>query len=512
MQQIKIPDCSLGVNKDLMPEELAAGAWSDAKNMRSYRGFMERIGGFYDQFDAPSVTPYYIAPYQTSTVTYWIHAGLANVYADDGTARTNVTPASPFTGAIDNRFSGGTLSGIHYINNGVEVPHYWAGDTLQDFATLTNWTANWKCRALRPFREFLFAVNMTEGSFNYPHKVRWSSAVQPGSIPDTWDYTDATREAGYVELADTTDPLVDALPLGDALIIYGERSMHRASYIGGDAGFQFQRIPTVAGLLNVGCVVDTPVGHVFLSVGDVYLFDGVSAPQSIATGQVRDWIFETMDSENYERSFLVTNPNKGELLICFPSSGKSACDKAAVWNWTERKWGTRDLPLVTYGAHGPVADASTSTAWNTYPGITWATINRNWVEESIQLNTTTTLFTRTYPAISAYDYGGQDEGVDMSSYLERTGIGFDDTVKQYTDISINVDAPVGTLLTVYLGAAMVQGKAPTYQAGQTFTVGTSYKINAIAKGRSAAIKITHTGEAQWRIRSYSIGVQPAGRY
>jgi hypothetical protein len=74
-----------------------------------------------------------------------------------------------------------------------------------------------------------------------------------------------------------------------------------------------------------------------------------------------------------------------------------------------------------------------------------------------------------------------------------------------------IDAPAGTEIEISIGASMNPAQAPTMRDPVTFTVGTTNKINTRISGRYAAIRFAHSGPAQWKIRSFSIGVQPQGK-
>lgn len=87
----KVSPCGGGVNKDLLPSELAPGAWSDALNMRFPNGFAERRRGVREAFTTPSVIPYAIETYQTATTRFLVRVGLAKVHVDDGTTVTEIT-------------------------------------------------------------------------------------------------------------------------------------------------------------------------------------------------------------------------------------------------------------------------------------------------------------------------------------------------------------------------------------------------------------------------------------
>lgn len=126
-----------GYIADALPQELPPNGWSFVQNIRFRDGYAERFNGSGQVFTTPSVTPYFITPYRVGTSKYWVHAGLANVYVDDGTTRTNLTPVSPYTGGVDDRWTGGSASGVLVINNGVDQPQFWGGNVANKFANLT---------------------------------------------------------------------------------------------------------------------------------------------------------------------------------------------------------------------------------------------------------------------------------------------------------------------------------------------------------------------------------------
>lgn len=511
MAMVKLPNVGQGVNLDLMPEELPDGVWSACQNVRFRNGFAERFGGMANIFDAPSVTPYFLTPYTTQTTRFIVHAGTGKVFVDDGTTRTDITPASDFTGTQDDRWTGGSGNGVLVLNNGVESPVYWAGNVANNLATLTGWNANWRCKALRPFKNFLVALNITKSGTAYPSMVKWSSPAVPGAIPSSWDEADVAQDAGEQELAETPDVLVDALPLGDALIIYKERSMYAMRFIGAPLIFSFQKLPGDDGLLARGCVADTPKGHVVLTSNDVVIHNGQGA-RSIANGRVRKYIFDNINKTTPERAFVCTNPPSNEVLICFPSVASENCDLAAVWNWNDNTWGFRSLSNVTYGEACQINSDAAFFNWALDTG-TWADDTTTWSESAFSPNESRLLLART-TAISAFDIASSELGSAMSASLERTGMTFGDasSVKLMRSTYPRFDAPAGTVLTLQVGAAMNPDEAPTYQAPVNFTVGQQHKVDSMVAGRFLALRINSSVDAVWRLRSLDADIVPMGGY
>lgn len=511
MAIVKINDCGGGVNKDLMPEELPENVWTACQNMRFRSGFAQRFGGIANIFDAPTVTPYYVAPYSTQTTRYIVHAGTGKVFVDDGTTRTDITPASDFTGTQDDRWNGGALNGVLLMNNGVDVPHYWAGNVANNLAPLTGWDSNWRCKVLKPFKNYAIAINITKSGTAYPSMVKWSDEAVPGAVPSSWDSTNPALNAGEQDLGETPDVLVDALQLGDQMILYKERSMYSMSLIGSPFIFRFQRLPGDDGILSRGCVTNTPKGHVVLTSNDVVIHQGQGAT-SIADSRVRSFIFDNLNKTVSERAFVCTNPPTNEVLICFPSTESENCDLAAVWNWRDDTWGFRTLTNVTYGEACQVNSDAAFFNWALDTG-TWADDTTTWSQSEFSPNEYRLILSRT-TAISAFDIQTQDAGAAITSSLEKTAIQFGDPYsnKLIRSVYPRIEAPAGTVVNVLVGGAMYATETPTYSAPVSFTVGSDIKIDSFATGRFLAVKFESTADAVWRIRSYDVDVVKMGAY
>lgn len=419
---------------------------------------------------------------------------------------------SNFTGAIDNRWTGGILNGVMVLNNGVDQPAYWGG--TGNLQNLPGWNTTWKCSSMRPFKNFLMAFNITKGSVNYPNMVKWSTTLVPGSISNggDWDETNAALDAGEQDLAETPDILVDALPLGDTMIIYKERSMYAATYVGQPYIFRFQRLPGDSGMLAAGCATQTPLGHVVLTAGDVVLNSGQGVT-SIANAAVRDYIFKNIDSTNYKRSFVTANPQKSEVWICFPFGSSATCNKAMVWNWDSKAWGVRNLTNVTYGAFGQINIAAANLTWASDTDA-WNTDASFWNENEYSPAEARLLMCHSTPLISLQDTGSTDFGTQIVANLERSGFDMGDpySIKTIRGIRPRIDGINGDVVNIQVGAAMSAHSAPIWSSAVPFTIGSSVKADLFASGRFMSVRFTNTAYGAWRLKSFDIDYVDAGAY
>jgi len=512
MATITIPTIGqYGVIKDQPSHELPINAWSDAVNMRFRENAAERFKGEKSPFDTPAVTPYWITQYNAGTSRWWIHAGLSAIYADNGSSRSTITPSSAPTGGIDDRWSGGVLNGILVANNGIDVPITWNGSGVM--LNLTAWPSDLRAAVVKPFKNFVVAVDITKNvgttDDRYPHMIKWSSPAVPGALPDSYDETDTTKLSGELEIAEDPSLMVDMLPLADSMIIYKEASMWSMTTTGDQEVFRVQRLPGSVGALARGCVANTDVGHVVLTPGDVILHNGQGV-KSIITGVMRRWIFNQIDSTNRKRSFVVTNPPASEVWVCFPELGSEACTLAAVWNWLTGAWSIRTLNNVTYGAVGQI-DYSVLSTWAA-SGDTWNDAVTAWNQDELSPAQLRLLTTHTAPDIRAVDVSATFAGTVFTSYLERTGLSFDDTntVKLMRSVTPRIDAAAGTQVQIQIGGVNDVEKPVEWSDPVTYTVGSSVRAYSFASGKYLAIRFQSLDNQPFLLRSYDVDVQKMG--
>lgn len=510
MSYVTVPTSGeYGLVADQPAQELPINAWSRVENMRFRGGKAERFGGHQLIFSAPSVTPYHVVTYETGGKRYVVHAGLSAVYADDGTTRTNITGTAP-TGATTDRWTSAVLTGVLVLNNGKDSPMYWGGSG--SLTTLTAWNSGWKCRSIGAFKNFLVAFGITKSGTEYPHMVKWSVPADPGTVPTSWDEADPTNLAGEQDLSETTDQAVDQLVLGDANILYKQRSMYAMRFIQGSSVFEFRRIPGNYGMLARGCAAVTPFGHVVLANGDIVIHDGTSEPQSIVSDRLKAWFFQTqLDSVSAEKSFVVANPSRSEVWICYPEVGQTTCTAALVWNWDSKSWGTRDLPSVNHATAGVItyvdSDTFDSGGSETFDDDTALYNQDEFGPTELRL-----LMASNDPAIYIADTSSTFNGTAISAVLERTGIALDapEVVKTIKFLEPRIDAPIGTVIYITLGGAMTAEEAPTWGSRITYTVGSTYRAYGFATGRFLAVRFESDSGPKWVVKSYSLEVEKRG--
>ena len=206
----------LGIVTDVLPVQLPPNAWTGGQNVRVRDAKIVKFKGHEEYLDPASGSAtwdggtadvvYWAMPAAEGANYYWIYCGLNDVRIYDGTTDVEITNAGgDYSATADLNWTGGLLGGIPIINNGVDDPQFLASFDLVTpvkFADLTNWPANTTCKAMRVFKNYLIALNVTKSGTDHPTLVKWSDGASIGSVPGSWDETDPTTDAGETDLAE----------------------------------------------------------------------------------------------------------------------------------------------------------------------------------------------------------------------------------------------------------------------------------------------------------------------
>lgn len=366
MPEIDINDIAgKGVIRDEPAYQLPPEVWTQALNMRHRDNGMERMLGWSQVFGTPGVAPHFAMPVVSVSSAFWLYTSLTKGYVYDGSTHTDITRTvgGDYTAANTRDWNGTVFGGIPILNNGSDVPQMWGTLTVATKLTaLSNWVSTHRAKVIRSLGAYLIAINITKGASNFPHTVKWSSeAIQPGTVPGSWDETDATVDTGEYDLYDVNSGnLVEAMPLAGKMYLYKEQSTWVMRFVGGRAVFGFDTFLETAGILAPRCVSVTGDGkyQVVATQDDLIIHNG-AAPVSILDKRLRREIFASIDQTNYINSFLYTDPDNTEVLFCYPTNGMTHPNKAVVFNYKSGTITEKDGITYRNAASGRVQAAST---------------------------------------------------------------------------------------------------------------------------------------------------------
>lgn len=516
---------SVGLVRDTPASDLPPEAFSFGQNVHMDAGRIQNAQG-HEAFFTPQVAPYWLLPTQTATNAWWIYAGLNKVRVTDGTTDADITRVSgDYTATADTRWCGGVLGTIPILNNGVDPPQQWDRNPANPLVDLQNWPVGEVAAVVRPFLSFLVRLDITRGGVRYPQLVGWSSAADPGTVPNSWDPADPTTLAGERPLSQTDGPVVDMLPISQNVnIIYKSDSIHAMRFVeGSQEVFDFWEIGGETGILAKNCVAYIPQlnAHFVFATNDIVLCDGQSVA-SILFDRYKEEVFESIDPVNGFRSFVALDTKEQKAWACFPEQGHEFPNKALVFDWRTKALGMRDLPSCAHISHGVLNPPGISERrWDDEPSVAWKDAHFRWNER--RFNPMTKRIVQASPLVPDVTQinGATFNGVAPECILEREDFvylpndkgGFSKNTtlsKQWGEAWLDIE---GTgQVEVYAGGRNVPNGPITYAPPEIFTIGEDSKVSLWEAGswRYPAYRLRIVSGGPWKLKALSFDMTPAG--
>ncbi len=498
-----------GVLLDLPANEAAQEFLTGGANVVMRQGFPQRIGGSRTVYSQNTVNPplhllNVRAPGGVTESNFWLVFGddevqameTSNIDAITGSALTAVS--SPW------QWSTTLLNNIPCFTNGLDAPRYWAGDVGTPAADLPNWPAGTICKSLAAFKFHLFALDIDGPSGHYESQILWSSAAAAGNVPATWTAA-ATNEAGDAILADTPGPCLCAVPLQDTLLIFKRSSTYGVNYIGGANVFAVRLLDSDRGALTRHAAIDVGGKVLVVTDGDIMLTDGVNW-QSIAVGRVRDYLFSQLDQDSYENLFVAHDRARGEVWICYPTTGNTYCTEALVYNVAADAWGLRTLNNVTHADVGVVNDTAADESWDV-DSEAWDDDNSAWNSANFSLATEQLIVANNTATLKLVD---DNTAVAVAASISRYDLAMGEPARQkfVRRVHVRTNATPGTLY-VRVGARNSPTGAVTWGAERALVPPAAF-VNARAQGRFVALEVRGQDTEVWQVTGLELEYELRG--
>ena len=508
-----------GINIDLSPYELPNEIWSQGNNIDFSNHRTNKALGYSQVFTAPAVQPIIAMPWTDYNLPYWFYASETKVYRTNGSINVNVTRQTAgadvnYTGDYDDGWTGTTFNGVLILNNRQDAPQFYDTATSK-MKDLTAWPTGWTTGVVRPFKNYLIALDVKDDTGTaFPSMVKWSDAAPLGGIPASWDPVNPAVQAGYNILPDTAGRCIEGKALNDTFFIYKSDAVWAMQFIGGNFIFSFRKVfSDDTGILSRDCVTEFNGKHFVVGVSDIYVHDGTSKKSVIANKMARSF-YTQINSEHVDKVKCVSDvPNK-EIWVYFPTvdSADGRANKALVWNWEVDDWSQRDLVNISYISTGVIADSPDDNYTWEYDNDGWNTDTTNWGENRFNPSRKS-LFIVNYDDSLFYkgNTGLTINGNDYYSYAERIGIDFGDD-QGYKYINSITPHIVGEgKVNVYVGTEHQQGSGIAWSQPQPFVVDQDYKVNFRESGRYIGVRFESASVNQWSLTGYTIEYSYEGR-
>lgn len=515
-----------GIIHDMPPHTLPLEAWSAGNNVRFHDAVVSRSQGEAAVLGTPSVAPYYLQYWNTLTGQYWFYANASAIYRTDGTSHVDVTRSvgGAYSGNTWPRWSGGVLSGIPIINHDAQADYPQEWDGTANFQDLTNWPSGWYAKIVRPFKNWLIALDMVRGGTAYPWEVRWSAAALPGTVPATWVGAPG-NDAGYTnKLAETSDFIVDCLQLGDLNIIYKDNTVWAQEWIGGNQVFAHRKRFGEFGMLAPDCARPFFSQHIVMSQDDIVMHNSIEA-RSIIDERNRRFLFDSIDRSFARHCCVAISTAKSEVLFAIPEFGSNGyLTLLAVWNWKTDTWSFRDIIDGGFISEGVVPQVSgftfDSSVGTTFDADTGAfderpsAVGRDVVASRIG---STLQFGQLYS-------GYQNFATNYTSYVERTGLQIagvardgtpvidPEAVKQVNGIIPLITADSGVTVKVRVGVQQKIDGPIAWTTPQVFDPNADTKVDCTVTGKLIGVRFESNSGGRWKMNGYGLDVKVIARF
>lgn len=258
----------------------------------------------------PAATWYEIASVDSDT-----QVTLTTPYA--GTTQTGqaYTARKVFTGDTEDYWEAVTFYGAAavtqgspgdrwYATNGTDRVVAWDG-LMDQVYLLTDLDSCW---SLAVHKNILIYINITYGGANRSTAVRTSAIGEPENV--------STKEAAEFVVHDGSDALQAGYTLGENLVLYGERSITLAQFIGEPLVFVFRNVIDGLGPRSGRAVADFGDYHSFIGPDTLYVFDGVSLTE--ADGHIWREVIRQSSPARLNLINSVFDEENGELVWVIP--------------------------------------------------------------------------------------------------------------------------------------------------------------------------------------------------
>jgi len=316
-----------------------------------------------------------------------IPSGITDItYVNPTTQRITLTTAyssAPYIGGqqilisgVNNYFNGkftvvsSTTTTIDYLAvPGASYPGGAVGSVSPAYTW--NYNPNWKSYYANFLRLYstpnvgsiLVAGNLTATALDdsteiYPVTIQWSQAFGLNQAPSTWEPT-VTNVANQLEVP-LRGPALDAFPSNGQFFLcsYWDTVVFSPlNYSTTSAPILGVRLYNQGrGLLSSNCWCNTDKLVYGVDARDIWVFDGTDF-QGLGNQRVKNWFFDQLDPQYYDRVFMETNSQKNQVEIYYPDSNaiEGVPNRMLSYRYDLDVWNApREVESATFACESPI--------------------------------------------------------------------------------------------------------------------------------------------------------------
>lgn len=351
--------------------------------------------------------------YEVDSVTNDTNLVLVNTWEGPTQTTQPYTARRVFTGGLSNPWSTEVFydaqpddKDLWFATNGVDTMVKWDGLTDQ-VTRLTGLT--FSARELVSFKNMMIYVNIKENAGE--DKV---TSIKNSDVTKPEDVTNGL--AGEFIVTDGVDPLETVFRLADNLVIYGQRTIVIAAFVGDPLVFIFRTAVAGIGPISGRMVADFGDFHEFIGFDTQYSFDGVTLQE--AGSHVWREILRQRDPNRSALAFSHFDEENGDLLWVLPLT---ADDNTATEETPRTCWSEHYLEDV--GTNDPTPHTkrqfpfTASGFFERQTTLTWDAITDTW--ESVDFAWNDQFFSAAFP----FNLVTSEEGDVYTLNTSSTGAG-----------------------------------------------------------------------------------------
>lgn len=511
MPQVVITDLDkIGVISDVASFQTAPNAWTSARNVSFENGGVTKTG---NRSEIMVPTPENVNKiFNREGKVYFCTK--TKIYQATGIANIDISrTGAPYLPTSEWYVT--ELSNVAVFNNGADVPQVF-GPQDSKLSDMPHWgkeggaEKTWLTPRIRSYKSFLICLGMIESGDDHSQRIRWSDITLPNEPPPSWDATDATRSAGFNDLSEARGKPIEAMTMGDNLILYTTQEVFMMSYIGGNNIFSFRKIFDNISILSPECVAPVNGGHFVVTTSDIIIHNG-SSWQSIVTDKVKRELFNLLGKADPEAVKVQAYPAKNEIWVLYPSGRGEILDRAAIYSLSNGTWTFRELPNVMAISYGRVPGENNRIidTQDMVFDVDEQIINgigQDFERGSLFAST----LDNTWWAIDE----GDDADVTLPCAIIKNNLDFDDwgvEATQHKMIKAVYPQFQGRgIVNISVGVSDDPYSAPVWSEAKYFNIETDRKVDFRETGRYISIRFEGFQNETWTLLSYAIEGSPRG--
>ena len=506
-----------GLCQDRMAVGVSPDVWTDGSNIDFREGLAHRAKGMTNIGGNCNIcSPRHLLAWNGgenyllgNAASELIYAGTpyAGAILKIGRAQTSTathadgTPAAWVAGpAVVGQWTGGITRGSPYLSHPGYPPVHLYGGGGALFITMPDWVATFGAGvgaiAMRHYLEFYVALGLRTGTPLYdPDVVNWSARGAGLVPPAAWNPL-PTNAAGNAYLPGG-GTLVDAAPLGQALMIYKQRSIWAMRYVGGNYIFDIKQVVGGIGALSQNCIAVVGNTHYILTQDDFMSWNGTGDPVSVIDGKVKTALLGQITDDNYANCFVTYLPRQREVWACYAGGGGTYPNRAVVLDLSTGYCGIRSFENLTHAA---------------YQRELTATLTGKIGDTVFAYHDSAASPNGRFGQVETADTQLGSGAVTTSLSREQLDLGAPAVKKKVRWLRPWVDTGGGSpTVSCSVAATDTPDATPNFTSVKTFTPGTTDKIPVMADGRYISVRFTTAAGNGWTISGFDLGYELGGQ-